>query len=333
MKLINLSLLLLFAISVCSCSNDDLEKYGQDLTLEGFNVDMRNNSFPPYIVGEELNLSFAAGSSSNGNLKDLQVKTNIAGASGTLLEKTGIYYNWNLGKDDTYTVFSEVKQNENDWLGTYVDTIAATAKFRYVIPNEAKGKKVEIIFNAGCAGGRATKTFDCQVSNIELKRNIPIVAANEDGSGRAFFSLSKMQAFSLSEVQSQNMYGEIDFVFVYDNVGPAASWKLNYAILAPSCEYMSSKLLGESWGRKNDTDIEIKNWEDYHLQGSGRMNFVDDLDFQKAQFVTDTKMCININNDTRALVKTENGEWIGLIWFKNVSKTNAFLNVKRYKVK
>lgn len=330
MKIIYLLFVLLF---VCSCSKDDFEKYGQDLTPEGFNVDIRNNSLPPYIVGEKIDLSFAAGSATKGNLLDLYVKSNIPGASGTLLEKTGIYYNWNLGKDDTYTVFSDVQQQGSDWKGTYVDTIAATARFHYVIPEEAKGKRVEIVFNANCEGGHGTKSFDCLVSNVELKRNIPIEVANEDGTAKSFFSLSKMQAYSLLEVQSENIYDDIDFVFLYDDKGPSETWKLNYAILSPSSNYLPSGVLSESWSKKNDTDIEIKNWEDYHLQGSGRMNFVDDIDFQEARFVTDTKMCINIANETRSLVKSEDGEWIALIWFKNVSKTNTLLNIKRYRLK
>ena len=135
------------------------------------------------------------------------------------------------------------------------------------------------------------------------------------------------------DILSHFLNSPFDFVYVVEPLGPGTSWKLNSAILAPANQYMPVGLLGASWTDKNASAIETKNWEDFQLMGSGRLNMVSDLDFQQASIVTNTLMAINLAVDSRALVKSADGKWIALVWVKTVDNSNLVFNIKKYQLK
>jgi hypothetical protein len=332
LKLIAPFILFLFIFSSCE-KNSDLLNYGQNMTPTGLNVELRKTSYPPFITGDKIEFSFAAGSPTEGTLSKLEVTASIAGALGTKLDLQGRYFNWVTGMDDVYNVFKDTLNTGNITSGNYVDTIAATARYTYVIPTEARGKKISLTFKVSTVSKSVSQTVDYTVSNIIMNKGVVIQTATVDGTGKAFFSIADGKAYSRTEVEAGNLQKSIDFVFVVEPLGPGTSWKLNSAILAPANQYMPVGLLGASWTDKNASAIETKNWEDFQLMGSGRLNMVSDLDFQQASIVTNTLMAINLAVDSRALVKSADGKWIALVWVKTVDNSNLVFNIKKYQLK
>jgi hypothetical protein len=332
LKLIAPFILILFIFSSCE-KDSDLLNYGQDMTPTGLNVELRKTSYPPFIIGEKIEFSFAAGSATEGKLKQLEVTASIAGAVGTKLDLKGRFFNWNTGMDDVYNVFKDTLNSGNITSGNYVDTIAATARYTYVIPATALGKKISLTFKVSTASKSVSQTVDYTISNIIMSKAVVIETAKVDGSGKAFFSIAEGKAYSRTEVEAGNLQKSIDFVYVVDPVGPAASWKLNSAIVAPANQYMPAGILGSSWTDKNASEIEIKNWEDFQLMGSGRLNMVSDVDFQQAQIVTKNMMAINLIANSRSLVKSADGKWIALVWVAAVDANSLTINMKKYQLK
>ena len=332
-KILNIIIILTqFAFSSCQ-TDPDLAKYGQNMTPTGLKVELLQTSYPPFIVGERLNLSFAAGSATEGKLVKLEVSASEPGALGTLLYTTGLFYNWNTGMDDSYTVFKSVSTTGNLTVGNYIDTIAATARYSYVIPATLKGQKVSFTFKASTASTSSSQTVEYNVSNIILQKGITIGAATADGSGKAFFSIADGKAYSRNDVEAGNLYKNIDFVYVNDPVGPTTAWQLNKAVLSPANTNMPAGILDANWTVQNATGIEIKNWDDYQLAGyTGRLNMVDDLDLQQAQIQTSTMMAINLASSSRFLVKSADGKWIAFVWVSSATNGSLTFSMKKYQL-
>ena len=331
-KLIVPFFLILFLFSSCH-ENSDLMTYGQNMTPTGLKVELRKTSYPPFIIGDKIEFSFAAGSATEGKLSKLEVTASIVGAVGTKLDLKGRFYNWETGMDDVYSVFKDTLNSGNITSGYYVDTIAATARYTYVIPAEARGKNISLTFKVSTASKTVSQTVNYTISNIILTKGLVMQSATVDGTDKAFFSIADGKAYSRAEIETGNLQKSIDFVYVVDPIGSATSWKLNSALLAPANQYMPAGLLGVNWIDKNASGIEMKNWEDFQLMGSGRLNNVDDLDFQQASIVTNTMMAFNLALNSRSLVRSADGKWIALVWVTAVDANSLTINMKKYQQK
>lgn len=95
---------------------------------------------------------------------------------------------------------------------TQTDLIAATLRYNFVVPEDAKGKTFSITFTAvSSTGDRVSyKTPNYKISKMDMKRLIEL-----ENEGACYFSIEDMKAYTKEEVNALNLSGKIDFIYNY----------------------------------------------------------------------------------------------------------------------
>ena len=90
--------------------------------------------------------------------------------------------------------------------------IAATVRYAYVVPAEAKGKNISFTFSStSSTGAKASySTPSYPVSKMDMKRLIEL--GNE---GACYFSIEDMKAYTKEEVTTQSLASKIDFIYIH----------------------------------------------------------------------------------------------------------------------
>ena len=124
----------------------------------------------------------------SGQIESCTVEASIAGAEGTYLENNSYYTN-SSGMDIPVEVGSPSVNSGNKTTVTFTtDTCAATLRYYYVIPEEARGKEVTFKFTAKSRDGQV-KTVEMgpyKICKQYLKRNITLTKT------RCYISLEDM---------------------------------------------------------------------------------------------------------------------------------------------
>lgn len=125
------------------------EEYALPTAKDVLQNDAIKRTLGPNIVGNQIEFAYAmAILPEKGKLVSAQVEASLPGASGTYLENKSYYTNTS-GNDVGVEVGEPSVTNDKITVVNFnKDTSAATLRYYYVVPEEARGQSVSFTFSA-----------------------------------------------------------------------------------------------------------------------------------------------------------------------------------------
>lgn len=355
MKLSKYALLIALAGLCFSCSDDD------DSALKN---DFIKKTTAPAIVGEKIEFAYAMGAQ-EGTLSKAEAVANIAGATGTDFELHSWFTNATKGNivvdgvsykpsDDVplrtvkeaktegsvSTAIMEAKIDETymkpyvPYGTSFVDMIAATVRYAYVVPEEARGKAISFRFSSQSSTGATAScnTPSYKVSKMDMKRLITM--KSEDV---CYFSIEDMKAYTLAEVTAQNLASKIDFIYLYQEKLNGFDYKHSFISPATDAKFIAISGIVPA-GSTNKTLMEKRaNVRDAQLKGSVPNVYIDDIDFETLDLSHAMDYALNFNKDDGAFMITADGKYAAYVYVNetvdNVKGIPFTVSIKRYPLK
>lgn len=311
---------------IVSCSDDDYSVPGGK-SGSGLQNDCIKRTLGPNLVGNEIEFAYAmALPKTEGKLAEAWVEASIPGDVGTYFDNKSYHTNAS-GVDVGVVVGNPSVTDGKTTTMTYVtDTCAATLRFHYVIPEEARGKNVSFSFFAKDDKGRVVsyKMGGYTVSAMDVKLDIVIPSDS-------YFSIADMKSYTASEIASQPE--KADILYLYRRITG-----INYlhSFVAPSAdaEYRPDVTLPA--GVNNRTPL-LRTYGaiDQQLARDQYGVFIDDLDLQKIDLSHAPDFAINMKKDGGIWVESADGQYKAFLYVNAVNNTRREItvSVKRLKVK
>lgn len=306
------------------CKDDD---YALPTPQGGLQNDAIKRTLGPNVIG--LNIEFAYAMAilpEQGKLVSAQAEASIAGATGTYLEHRSFFTDPNGGIDTGVPVAEPSTTNGATTSVTFnKDTSAATLRYFYRIPEEARGKTVNFTFSAKSSNGESVSLSmgPYTISKMDMKLDMAATDA-----AACYISIEDMAIYTAAEAAANPE--KIDLVYLYRT---PAGLTFNHALVAPAADpqYLPGVTLPA--GVDRNTKI-IKTWalRDRHLARLEFGIYIDDPDFEQKSFTDAPNFAINLKKEAGAWVETADGKYRAYIFINNVnngSKT-ATISMKRY---
>ncbi|MGV3503704.1 MAG: DUF4466 family protein [Adhaeribacter sp.] len=280
----------------------------------------------PNLVGLNIEFAYAmALPASKGKLVSAQVEASIAGAPGTYLENNSYHTNGSGADVGVQIGDASATEGKITRVDFTRDTSAATLRYFYAIPEEARGKTVTFTFSAKSSNGEAVSYAmgPYTIARMDMKRDLLL----KDG-GACFISLADMAVYTAAEAAARA--DKIDLVYLYRST-PAA---FAHALVAPAAEAQYLPGLSLPAG-VNRTAKVSKAWNlrDQHLAPTLQYAiFIDDLDFQQLDLSQAPNYALNLKTDAGTWVETADGKYKAFIFVNATDNTNksARISIKRY---
>lgn len=316
---------LAMALLFTSCKK---KEYALPVPKDVLQNDVIKRTLGPNIVGQRIEFAYAmAILPEKGKLTSAQVEASIPGAGGTYLENRS-FYTGASGQDVGVTVGTPSVTNGPVTSVTYnVDTSAATLRYYYVIPEEARGKQVSFTFSAKSSNGETVsyKMGPYTIAQMNMVRNLKMHTGDT-----AYISIADMQVYDA--VAAAAHPDKIDLVYVY-YADPAVTF--NHALVSPAADAQYLPGITLPAGANKSTKIEkVFNLQDYNLAQLQYGIYIDDLDFQKLDLSNAPNFAINLKAEAGAWVETGDGKYRAYIYLNSVNNTtkSAVISMKRYTV-
>lgn len=306
------------------------EKENSDANL---NNDFIKQTVSPAIVGESLEFKYALGSIS-GKIKSAEAIASISGATGTGFSTYSLYTDRNGGINRLIKIGKDsltINQTSTIQLS---DTNAVTLRYYYIIPSEAKGKKVSFKFSGeNTLGDKVSlSTPEYEISNMDMKRQILL----KDGAA-CYFSISDMAVYTKDQVDQQNLSNKIDFVYIYRATMGAGAAAFGHALIALSNpNYINDLNLPANWTKPaSKMEKRVDNMRDGQLKGAPPTVFVDDIDLASQKFTNAVDYVYGFAQDMSAVVQSNDGVYTSYFYINKVdnAKKEMTIGIKRLKVK
>ena len=319
-KLLGILLFLCLSLAFQACKEDD-----NDTLLRN---DCLKRTLGPNIVGENIYFAYAmALPYHTGKIVSAQCEASIAGAEGTWMENYSYHTNADgvdvpvlVGKPDTTT--GKVTSVEFS-----VDTCAATLRYYYKIPEEARGQSVSFTFSAKASNGETVSMTmgPYQIAKMEIKRGLTLTKA------KCYISIEDMAVYDA--VTATTLPSKIDLVYLWRNV---SGIDFGHAFVSPAAnpEYRPDISLPE--GANNETKIR-KEWGiiDSHLTTEpNNGTYIDDIDFETIDLSSMPDYAINMKKQGGMWIETQNGKYRAFIYINDLkSISGGTISMKRYTMK
>ncbi len=210
------------------------------------------------------------------------------------------------------------------------ELIAATLRYNYVVPAEAKGKSFHITFTAtSTTGSKVTyETPSYPVSKMDMKRLIEL----ENGAA-CCFSLEDMAAYTTAEAAS--MGNKIDFIYNYQ-AKTDDGFDYGHSFVSPATDPKFIALSGIiPSGASNDTPMEQRaQVHDAQLKGANPAVYVDDVDFETLDLSRAFNYVLNLKNDDGVFMKSADGKYAAFVYVNRIDNSGKVtISLKRYPLK
>jgi len=302
------------------------EEYALPTPKDVLQNDCIKRTLGPNIVGQNIEFAYAmAILPEKGKLVSAQVEASIAGASGTFLENRS-FYTENNGVDSGIVVGdASVTQSTTTIVTFNKDTSAATLRYYYTIPEEARGKSVSFTFSAKSSDGETVsyKMGPYTIAKMDMVRNLSV----KDGAA-CYISIADMAVYDATTAAANA--GKIDLVYLYRSI-PDISF--NHALVSPAADAQYLPGVTLPAGINNSTLMrKVFNLQDYNLAQLQYGIYIDDLDFQKLDLSGAPNYAINLKAEAGAWVQTADGKYKAYIFINSVnnSQKSAVISIKRY---
>lgn len=323
LKYFKLSFLILMVVFFASCQ----EKEYSLPTLEGgLHNDCIKRTLGPNVVGQKLEFAYAmALPKAEGKIISAQVEATIAGGATTYLEHRSFYTSAS-GVDTPVTVGTpSVNSGTKTEVVFSKDTCAATLRYFYEIPEEARGKTVSFTFSAKASNGQ-TVTYTMGpyvVTKMDIKLDM-VVSDNNN----SYISISDMAVYNAANAAANA--AKIDLVYLYRTYTTAT---FNHALVAPAANPDYRPGITLPAGVSNSAKV-LKTWalRDQQLARLQYGIFIDDLDFQKMDFSAAPDYAINLRAESGTWVETADGKYRAYIYVNSINNTakTMTISIKRY---
>ncbi len=339
-KLLTASMLLMMAFAFFACDKDD------DYQL----ITYLKKTYGPVIVNQQVDFSFAIASNDNSSLRNFEITATYAGKAGTTAD-TKCYWTLLDGKTYSKEMLTGITTNGNVTSGSVIDGIvwemgtasgyssqAVTIRYSYIVPEEARGKNVQFTVKYTSVNGsvQSYSTLNYPVEKMDMVKDIVLTEATGN-TGRNYFSISELKAYTKAEVETQNKSAVIDFVYRYSTSAittPGGSAvTLGSCISAPSQNvYLTTSYVPANW-TKNATLIEMRKWDDMQLKGNTPNSYVTDMDIENTTFNGNTFGEYGLKVDFSLAMQTADGKYRAFVYLKTVGTNTVTIGVKRLAIK
>jgi hypothetical protein len=317
----NMAVLVVMATMFVSCQKDE---YTLPEAVKELTNDCIKRTIGPNIVSLPIEFAYAmAIPKSKGKLVSAQVEASIAGATGTYLEHRSFYTNTG-GVDVPVTVGTP---SSNDGKSTKVaftvDTTAATLRYYYVIPEEARGQSVTFTFSATSSNGQTVsyKMGPYTIAKMGIKKNIAVSNGN-----LAYISIENMTAYTAAEAAANA--GKVDLVYLY-RATPAS---FTHALVSPGAD--ASLLPGVTLpsGVNRSTKLrKVFNLQDRNLANLQFGIYVDDKDLQEVDLTDAPNYALGLRAEAGTWVETADKKYKAYIFVNAVNANgSAVISILRY---
>jgi hypothetical protein len=291
--------------------------------------DVIKRTLGPNIAGQQIEFAYAmAIPEAKSKLTRATVEASIPGAAGTFLEHRSFYTN-PVGGADVPVVVGDPSTTDHGTttVNFTVDTFAATLRYYYVVPDEARGKTVSFKFTVTSENGE-TATFSMgpyTVAKMTMKRLIPVSDNN-----RMYISLADMNSLTAAEAAASPE--KVDLVYLYRNYTTSA---FNHALVSPSADtsYLPGITLPAGVNRSNLLR-KVFNLQDFNLAQSQFGIYIDDLDFEKLDLTGSPNFAINLKAEAGVWVETADKKYRAYVYLNSVNNgsKSAVISIKRYEL-
>lgn len=315
------ALMLLFA----SCKQEEYAIPAAGTVLQN---DCIKRSLGPNVVGLNIEFAYAmALPQSKGKLVSAQVEASIAGAPATWLENNS-YHTGTKGEDVPALVGDPSVNSGAVTTVTFTkDTCAATLRYYYVIPEEARGKTVSFKFTAKASDGETVSYEMGPYTIAKMDMKLDLVMSDNNN---CFLSITDLAVYNATDAASHA--SNVDLVYLYRNI---TGINFAHALVSPAnTDYLTDVTLPS--GVANSTPF----WKIYGLrdQQLARLQygiFIDDVDFPALDFTNAPNYGINMKVESGAWVETADGKYRAYIFVNKVDNTKKEMTVsiKRYQMK
>lgn len=309
--------------ALTSCENDEYSV--PDANTE-FQNDGIKRTLGPNLVGLDLEFAYAmALGCDRGHIVNAQVEASISGATGTFLEHRSFHTD-NSGIDVGVVIGEPSTTTGNTTSVTFdVDTCAATLRYYYVIPEEARGNAVSFTFSSTASTGERVsyELGPYEISKMDIETDI--VLSEDD---KCYFSIADMEVYDEEEALSRT--DAIDLVYLHRSIPGIA---FNHALVSPNAdaEFLQGKTVPSSIN--NATLIQkVFGLLDRHLARLQYGIYVDDLDFETLNIDDAPNYAIDLRAEYGTWIQTSDNRYKAYIYVNSVNNNERTMtiSVKRY---
>ncbi|MCD7971557.1 MAG: DUF4466 family protein [Candidatus Azobacteroides sp.] len=291
----------------------------------------------PHVWGLEIEFAYAmAIPPEMGHIVSAQVEASIAGSPETWME----HHSYHTNSEGLDTGIEVGLPSVNDGKVTMVeftkDTCAATLRYYYNIPEEAKGQNVTFTFSARASNG---ETVSCimgpyKIAEMDMKLDIEVSSA------KCYLSIEDMEVYTAEEAAA--VPEKIDLVYLYRNYSEY-DIDFNHAFVAPAADadkYLPGVTLPE--GVNRDTRIRDVGILDAHLAHLHLNDppetqpalFIDDIDLREMDMENMPNWALDIIKNDGMWIETQDGKYRAYIFANDMRRGRAggTLSMKRLKM-
>lgn len=314
-----LAIILILGLASCQEKEYEIPEPVSALSNDGI-----KRSLGPNIVGLPIEFAYAmALPKSRGKLVSAKVEASIAGAAGTFLEHRSFNTN-SSGQDVPVLVGSPSVKDGNSTKVTFtVDTNAATLRYFYVVPEEARGKTVSFTFSATSSDGGSVsyKLGPYNISKMDIKRTIAV-----SNNTNAYISIEDMAVYTAATAAP--VAAKIDLVYLFRTT-PA---EFSHALVSPGANsvYLPGIVLPAGVNRKSKLR-KVFNLQDRNLAQLQFGIYVDDKDLQEINLSDAPDYAIGLRAEAGVWVETQDKKYRAYIYLNSVNANgSAVISILRY---
>lgn len=317
------SIFLAFILLSVGC---DKKEYAIPTPKDVLQNDVIKRSLGPNIVGQQIEFAHAmAILPDKGKIVSAQVEASVPGAAGTFLEHRSFSTN-SSGVDVPVTVGTpSVNHGATTTVTFNRDTSAATLRYYYVVPEEARDQTVSFTFSATSSNGETVsyKMGPYKVSKMDMIRTLSVSNGNV-----AYISLANMAVYNAANAAANA--DKIDLVYLYRNAPSTSAF--NHALVSPGADpqYLPGITLPAGVNRTSKIQ-KVFNLQDYNLARTQVGVYIDDLDFQQINLSEAPNYAINLRAEAGVWVETGDGKYRAYVYLNSVTAAGtAVISIKRY---
>lgn len=314
-------LVIMMLASLVACKK---EEYTIPDPVSQLTNDCIKRTIGPSIVSLPLEFAYAmAIPKSSGKLVSAQVEASIAGATGTYLEHRSFFTNAS-GVDVPVVVGSPSVTLEKTTKMTYsIDTNAATLRYYYVIPEEARGQSVSFTFSVTSSDGKTAsyKMGPYSISKMSIRRNLAV-----SNGVNAFISIEDMAVYNAAAAAA--IPGKIDLVYLFR----ASPTTFAHALVSPGADaaYLPGVVLPSGVNRSTKLR-KVFNLQDRNLANLQFGIYVDDIDLKNVDMVDMPNYAIGLRAEAGVWVETADKKYRAYIFVNSINAAGtAVISMLRY---
>lgn len=322
-KISHATVLMALLLSLAGCEK---EEYALPIAKDVLQNDVLKRSLGPNIVGQQIEFAYAmAILPDKGKLVSSQVEASVPGAAGTFLEHRSFSTNGS-GVDVPVVVGApSVNSGPTTSVTFNKDTSAATLRYYYVVPEEARDKTVSFTFTATSSNGETVsyKVGPYKVSKMDMIRSLAVSNGNV-----AYISIANMAVYNAANATANA--DKIDLVYLYRSTPTTSAF--SHALVSPGADpqYLPGVTL-PAGVNKSSKVRKVFNLQDYDLARLQYGIYIDDLDFQQLNLTESPNYAINLRAEAGVWVETADGKYRAYVYINSVNAAGtAVISIKRY---